>query len=71
LIGQWGTSPTGLTTTTTASPPFVVGASIVLTAPSSSGEYFLYLAENDGNFSDNGGAFSVTATFDTPTGPCP
>jgi hypothetical protein len=63
LIGQWGTSPKGLTAATVAGDSFFVGSNIVLAAPSEPGSYFLYLAENDGKFYDNSGAYSVTVTY--------
>ncbi len=63
LIGRWGTSPKGLTAATAASEPFLVGSNIVLAAPSEPASYFLYLAENDGKFRDNSGAYSVTVTY--------
>jgi hypothetical protein len=63
LIGQWGRSPNGLTAATAVGNPFFVGSSIVLVAPSAPGSYFLYLAENDGIFSDNSRAYSVTVTY--------
>jgi hypothetical protein len=66
LIGQWGRSPNGLTAATAAGPAFFVGSNNVLAAPSGPGPYFLYLAENDGIFSDNSRAYSVTVTYTQP-----
>jgi hypothetical protein len=63
LIGRWGTSPNGLTPATVASPPFFVGSNGVLTSPPGPGRYFLYLAENDGIFSDNSLAYLVTVSY--------
>jgi hypothetical protein len=68
LIGQWGRSPNGLTAATAAGPAFFVGSNNVLAAPSGPGPYFLYLAENDGIFSDNSRAYSVTVTYTQPAG---
>jgi len=68
LIGQWGTSPNGLTAANAASKPFFVGSDAVVTAPIGPGRYFLYLAENDGIFADNAMAYSVTVTYtEAPT----
>lgn len=58
LIGRWGTS------SGTVTPSFFVGSSAPLTAPAAgSGPYYLWLAVNDNNFSDNSGAFSVTVAM--------
>lgn len=64
LIGRWGTDPETLDANTIASPPFFIGSNATLTAPSTIGDYYLFLADNDGNFSDNGGAYEVVATWD-------
>jgi hypothetical protein len=45
-----------------------VGSSAVITAPATPGRYYLFLAENDGIFSDNSGAFMVAVTFPAPGG---
>jgi hypothetical protein len=52
-----------VTVATVASNPFFVGSNSVLVAPFAPGSYFLYLAENDGIFSDNSRAYSVTVTY--------
>jgi hypothetical protein len=69
LIGQWSHSPTALNSSTVASTPFFVGSSATLNAPSAAGDYYLFLAENDGAFTDNTGAYSVTASW-TPMASC-
>ena len=63
LIGRWSTSPDVLNNSTVASDPFLVGSSATLTAPAQPGIYYLFLAENDGAFDDNSGAYTVTATW--------
>ena len=63
LIGRWSTSPAQLTTATAVGPSFFVGSAATLTAPAGSGEYYLFLGENDGGFSDNVGAYSVSASW--------
>jgi hypothetical protein len=64
LIGRWSTNPTTLDDTTVASAPLYVGNGGTLTAPSSPGTYYLFLADNDGNFTDNPEElhYDVTAT---------
>jgi hypothetical protein len=69
LIGQWGRSPNGLTAATAVGKPFFVGSTIVLVAPAAPGSYFLYLGENDGMFSDNSAAYSVTVSY-AQSAPC-
>lgn len=63
LIGRWSTNPAVLDNAGVASPPFFVGAGATLTAPAGTGPYYLFLADNDGIFADNGGAYSVTASW--------
>lgn len=62
LIGRWGNSSGGLTSDAVKSNPFFVGSYAELTAPDTQNN-FLYLAENDGIFSDNAGAYHVKVTF--------
>lgn len=62
LIGRWSHSPDILDNSTVASNPFYVGSFSILTVPSEPGDYYLFLGENDGGFSDNAGSFTVTAT---------
>jgi hypothetical protein len=62
LIGQWSTSPSILDNSTAVGTFVCAGSSVTLTAPSATpGPYYLFLAENDGYFDDNSGAFTVTA----------
>ncbi len=63
LIGRWSRSPDMLDNSTVASAPFFIGVSKDLVAPSAEGEYYLFLGENDGNFGDNAGAYTVNATW--------
>ncbi len=63
LIGRWSRSPDVLDNSTVASDPFFVGTYQELTAPTEDGEYYLFLGENDGNFSDNSGVYEVVAEW--------
>ena len=63
LIGARSTSPTALTGATVVGSPFLVGTSATLTAPASVGPYYLFLGDNDGIFADNGGAYTVSVTW--------
>jgi hypothetical protein len=70
LIGRWSMSPTVLDNATVVGEPFYVGPSASLVAPSAGpGPYFLFLGENEGGFTDNSGAYSVTATW-SPQASC-
>jgi hypothetical protein len=69
LIGQWSTSPAVLDSASAVGTSFYVGPSATLVAPAGPGPYFLFLGENDGGFSDNSGAYSVTASW-TPRMSC-
>lgn len=66
LIGRWSTNPNVLDSSSVASAPFFVGSAATLTAPTApslSTEFYLFLAENDGGFGDNAGAYSVSASW--------
>lgn len=69
LIGRWGTSAAGLTASTAEGPPFFVGSSSVVVAPSTPGDHYLYLGENDGVFEDNTGDYQVVL-LQTGAGDC-
>lgn len=64
LIGAWSTDPNVLTAATAVGAPFLVGSSATLNAPAGVGPYYLFLGDNDGNFSDNSAGYTVTATDD-------
>ncbi len=63
LIGQWSRSPKVLETNTTWGLPFYIGTNAVLTAPIDPGDYYLFLGENDSDYTDNSGAFDVIAEW--------
>lgn len=55
MIGLWSSTGTSITA---LGSPFFVGTSASLTVPNAPSA-FLFLAENDGNFADNSGEYSV------------
>ena len=63
LIGQWSRSPYRLETNTAWGVPFFVGTNALLTAPSTPGDYYLFLAVNDTDYSDNFAAYRVSARW--------
>ena len=69
LIGRWSTDPDVLDNSSAVGPPFYVGSHAILYAPANPGTYYLFLAENDGLFDDNAGAYTVTATWTVPNHP--
>jgi subtilisin-like proprotein convertase family protein len=63
LVGQWCRSAKVFDTNTTWNPPFYIGTNAVLTAPLDPGDYYLFLAENDFDYTDNSGAFTVNVEW--------
>src|SRR5581483_276991 len=58
LIGLWSSDPTSIQP---IGSPFDIGSSKAIPVPASAHAY-LFVAENDGAFSDNTGSFSVVIT---------
>lgn len=66
LIGIWSTSSTSITPIDSiitnpgfVNPAFLIGSSLNLLVPDVSSPLYLFMATNDGNFSDNSGAYTV------------
>jgi hypothetical protein len=61
LIGIWSTSSTLISLIDTAiiNPAFLIGSFLDLIVPDYSSPLYLFMATNDGNFSDNSGAYNV------------
>lgn len=63
LIGIWSTSATSINPVGSA---FVVGSANNLVAPTGSGSFYLFLADNDGVFEDNPPQYFYTVTVPVP-----
>jgi hypothetical protein len=56
LIGIWSSSPTSIFAIDSS---FLIGSFLDLIVPDTSSSLYLFMATNDGNFSDNTGSYSV------------
>lgn len=61
LIGVWSDSATAISPIDhiLPNPAFFIGALLEFAVPDFGAPLYLYMATNDGNFSDNGGAYTV------------
>jgi hypothetical protein len=61
LIGLWSTSAAEIVAldTTSVNPAFLIGDLLNLVVPDFTSALYLFMATNDGDFSDNSGAYSV------------
>lgn len=74
LIGIWSSDSVSINPVEDGSnPTFFIGSSANLVAPSTVGNLYLFLGENDGNFNDNPASryYSVTIETDANTVPAP
>lgn len=70
LIGMWSQSAQHVIPIF-GSLPFFIGTKASFNTPNFSGPLYLFLAENDGGFSDNAYAYDVTLVVDSVPEPAP